>query len=93
MLCYVLRIWLSVESNLTHQPGVHVAELSVLNCFPKNAKSSCVAVLKGKEGLNKFNEPQSRIFARIVANHRYHLEKERIFFDFLMAPVYLHVYI
>ena len=50
MLCYVLRIWLSVESNLLHQPEVHVAELGVLNCFPKNAKSSCVAVLKGKGG-------------------------------------------
>ena len=74
---------MSVNYNVTHQPEVHIAELGVQNCFPKIAKSSCVAVLKGKEGLNKFNEPQSRIFAQIVPNQRYHLEKKRIFFDFL----------
>ena len=42
-------------------------------------------MLKGKEGLNKFNEPQSGIFARNVANQRYHLGKNILwFFDELI---------
>ena len=56
-----------------------------INSFPSHEESSWVAVLKAKEGLNKFNEPQSGIFARIVAQPKISSEEEEnIFCGFFM---------
>ena len=81
----VQRCWSIYKS---YYPEIYVAQLGAVNSFRdikkyhwKNAESSWVAVRKGKEGLNKFNEPQSGIFARNVANQRYQMEKNRWFLD------------